>query len=123
MLNIGHQRPIRIQPGDIMLRRYIWGRHMETIGWRSLSEGQTIPEGVIKMRGVKNGAICMLYNRVYVVLCRHAFGMKFERVQMNGEEGAGIAVSIVPVDNGLPEGTKYEPITPDFEIKWNTRGQ
>ncbi|KAI0514706.1 heterokaryon incompatibility protein-domain-containing protein [Xylaria bambusicola] len=123
MLNIGPQRLIRIQSGDIMLRRYIWGKNTETIGWRSLSEGQTIPEGVIKMRGEKNGAICLLYNRNCVVSCRHAFGVKFERVEVNGEDGAGIAVSVIPMDNGPPEGTKFEPISPDFDIKWNTRGQ
>ncbi|KAJ3561952.1 hypothetical protein NPX13_g8748 [Xylaria arbuscula] len=123
MLNIGPQRPLRIQSGDIMLRRYIWGKDTETIGWRSMSEGQTIPEGVIKMRGTKNGPICLLYNRNCTVSCRHAFGVKFERVEMEDEQGQGISVSLVPMDNGPPEGAKYKPITPDFDIKWNPRSQ
>ncbi len=123
MLNIGPQRQLRIEPGDVMLRRYIWGKDTDTMGWRSVSQGQTIPEGIIQMRGVKNGPICLLYNRVCQVTCRHAFDIKLERIEKNSEEMAGISVALVPMDNGPPEGTKYEPITPDFDIKWNPRSQ
>ncbi|TGJ75601.1 hypothetical protein E0Z10_g10972 [Xylaria hypoxylon] len=125
MLNIGPQRQLRIESGDIMLRRYIWGKSTEAMGWRSVSQGQTIPEGVIRMRGVKNGPICILYNRVCQVTCRHGFGIKLERIEKkneeNNEEMAHISAALVPMDSGPPEGTKYEPIKPDFDIKWNPR--
>ncbi|KAI1427747.1 heterokaryon incompatibility protein-domain-containing protein [Xylaria sp. FL1777] len=123
MLNIGPQRQLRIESGDIMFRRYIWNKDTEAMGWRTVSDGQAIPEGIIKMRGVKNGTICIFYNRNCQVSCRHAFGIKLERVELNNEEMAGISVSLVPMDNGPREGTKFVPITPDFGIKWNLRSQ
>ncbi|KAI1130612.1 heterokaryon incompatibility protein-domain-containing protein [Nemania abortiva] len=123
MLNIGPPRQLRLEAGDIMLRRYIWGKATETMGWWSASANQTIPEGVVKMCGVKDGPICLLYNRLCQVSCRHGFGVKLERVERDGESMAGISVSIVPMDVGPPETAKDEPIKPDFDLKWNPRTQ
>ncbi|KAI0427891.1 heterokaryon incompatibility protein-domain-containing protein [Xylaria sp. FL1042] len=123
MLSIGPQRHIRIESGDIMLRRYIWDDDTEAMGWRTVTQGQTVPDGIIKMRGVKNGPIGLLFNRHCQVSCRHAFGLKFERIEINGEDMAGISVSLVPMDDGPAEGTKFRPLKPDFDIKWNPRSR
>lgn len=122
-LNIGPQQPLRIQSGDIILRRYIWGKHTETVGWQSTFDSHTVHAGVIKMRGTKNGPICLLYNRNCTVSCRHAFAVKFERVERDCEQGQAISVTIVPMDNGSSGGVECKPISPDFGIKWNPRSQ
>ncbi|KAI0965872.1 heterokaryon incompatibility protein-domain-containing protein [Xylaria arbuscula] len=123
MLNIGPARPLRIESGDVMLRRYIWDNNTEALGWRTVTGNQHIPEGLIKMRGVKNGTICVLYNRNCQVSCRHAFGIRLERIEINDQDMAGLTVSLVPMDDGPGEDAKYEPLEPKFDITWNTRAQ
>ncbi|KAI0412045.1 heterokaryon incompatibility protein-domain-containing protein [Xylaria grammica] len=123
MLSIGPQRQLRIESGDAMLRRYIWGRNTGTMGWWCASRDQTVPEGVIKMRGVKNGPICLLYNRLCQVSCRHGFGIKLERTEKDNDEMASISAALVPMDNGPSEGAQDEPLTPDFDLTWSTRGK
>jgi hypothetical protein len=121
MLNIGPPRQVRITPGDIMLRRYICDKDTVNIGFRSPSS--TIPEGVVNMCGVKDGPICLLFNRACQVSCRHGFAMKFKRIERDGQSMAGISVSIVPLDIGPSETAKFEPIKPDFDLKWSPRDQ
>ncbi|KAI8631781.1 heterokaryon incompatibility protein-domain-containing protein [Xylariaceae sp. FL1651] len=123
MLNIEPQRPLRIESGDIMLRRYIWGKETETLGWWAATKGQPVSEGIVKMRGVKNGPICVLYNRVCQVSCRHGFGVKLERIEKDEKEMGGISAAVVPLDIGPGEGKKNEPLKPDFDLKWNPRSQ
>ncbi|KAI1292977.1 heterokaryon incompatibility protein-domain-containing protein [Xylaria venustula] len=123
MLHIGPARPLRIESGDVMLRRYIWDDNTEALGWRTVTSNQHIPEGLIKMRGVKNGTICVLYNRNCQVSCRHAFGIRLERIEINDQDMAGLTVSLVPMDDGPAEDTKNVPLEPKFDIKWNTRAQ
>ncbi|KAJ8110148.1 hypothetical protein ONZ43_g5950 [Nemania bipapillata] len=123
MLNIGPPRQLCIAPGDVMLRRYIWGRYTEAMGSRSAAVSQTIPEGVVNMYGAKDKPICLLYNRVCQVSCRHGFAMKFERIEKDGQSMAGISVAIIPLDFGPPETAKFEPIKPDLDLKWSPRAQ
>ncbi|KAI0102501.1 heterokaryon incompatibility protein-domain-containing protein [Nemania sp. FL0031] len=123
MLTIGPPRQVRIEPCDVMLRRYIFGRNTRTIGWWADAVPQTILEGVVRMCGVKDGLLCMLYNRLCQVSCRHCFGMRFERIERDGESMAGISVSIVPIDSALPERVKNDPINPDFDLNWSTRAK
>ncbi|KAI0877523.1 heterokaryon incompatibility protein-domain-containing protein [Hypoxylon argillaceum] len=124
MLNIGPPRQVRVAPGDVMLRRYVWGdKDTVGMGWRSTLASQAIPEGVVNMCGVKDGPICFLFNRNCQVSCRHGFALKLERIERDGESMAGISVSIIPLDIGPPEKAKFEPIKPDFGLKWNPRSQ
>ncbi|KAI0436741.1 heterokaryon incompatibility protein-domain-containing protein [Xylaria telfairii] len=124
MLSIGPSRQVRIEPGDVMLRRYIWGQGTGAVGWHSASRSQTIPDGVIKMHGVKNGPICVLYNRLSQVSIRHAFGMRFERTKKDSEDMAGISVGLVPMDIGPSEDTtEHERVELDLDLKWYSRDE
>ncbi|KAI0529889.1 heterokaryon incompatibility protein-domain-containing protein [Xylaria digitata] len=120
MVSIRPQRPLRIESGDIMLRRYICGKNTTAKGWY-LEKAQSIPEGLIRMHGAKNGLICILYNRICQVTCRHGFGIKLERIKKDNEDMAGISAGLLPVDNGPPEGTKFVPIKPDLGLEWHPR--
>ncbi|KAF2967434.1 hypothetical protein GQX73_g6159 [Xylaria multiplex] len=120
MLSIRPQRPLGIESGDIMLRRYICGKNTTAMGW-FLEKAQSIPEGLIKMRGAKNGLICILYDRICQVTCRHGFGIKLERIEKDNEDMAGISAGLLPVDSGSRGRTKLVPIKPDFGLKWHPR--
>ncbi|KAI0814269.1 heterokaryon incompatibility protein-domain-containing protein [Xylaria sp. FL0064] len=123
MINIGPQRHIRIESGDIIFRRYIWDNDTAAIGSRPFTQSNAVSDGTIKMHGIKNGPIGLLFHHHCQVSCRHAFSLKFERIEINSEDMAGLAVSLVPMDNGPPEGTKFKPLKPDFDLKWSSRSE
>ncbi|KAI1747499.1 heterokaryon incompatibility protein-domain-containing protein [Xylaria castorea] len=122
MLSIGPPRQLRIESGDIMFRRIISGPSTQRVGWLSLScQDQTFLEGFVKMYGVKNGRICVLFNYLGQVSIRHAFGMRLERINKDNEEMAGISVGLISTD--VSEETEYNRIEPDLDLKWYRHSQ
>ncbi|KAI8944620.1 heterokaryon incompatibility protein-domain-containing protein [Xylaria longipes] len=124
MLSIGPPRQLRIESDDVMLRRYIWGQGTGSVGWHCVSLCQTLPEGVIKMHGVKNGPICVLYNHLNQVSIRHGFGMRFERIKGDNDEMAGISAGLIPMDIGpSEETTEHDRVELDLDMKWYQRSE